>query len=41
MFLSAVEIMLTNVRAERDGNWSMHFRTSQMLLYFFVANYSR
>ena len=41
MSLKGVEIMLTNVRAELDGNYST---SSHMLLYFFVAkrtNYSR
>ena len=40
MFLSAVEIMFTNVRTDRDGKWSMHLRTSSnMLPHFFVANH--
>jgi hypothetical protein len=38
--LSAVEIMLTNVRTDRDGKWSMHLRTlSNVLPHFFVANH--
>ena len=33
------DVLLTNIRAERDGNWSMHLRTSsRMLPNFFVAN---
>jgi hypothetical protein len=40
MFLSAVKIMLTNVRTDRDGKWSMHLRTlSNMLPHFCVANH--
>lgn len=39
MFLRAVEIILMNVRAERDGNWLLHLQSvSSMLPYFFVGN---
>ena len=45
MFLQAVEILLQNIRAERDGLWSLHLKTVyEMLPYFFVTNknnYSR
>ena len=40
MFLVAVQIMLSNVRAYREGDWS----SSKMLPYFFITkrtNYSR
>jgi hypothetical protein len=45
MFLVAVQIMLSNVRAERGGDWSAHLMSSsKMLPYFFITNrtnYSR
>ena len=45
MFLVAVQIMLSNVRAEREGDWSAHLMSSsKMLPYFFITNrtnYSR
>ena len=45
MFLVAVQIMLSNVRAEREGDWSAHLMSSsKMLPYFFIINrtiYSR
>ena len=45
MFLVAVQIMLSNVRADREGNWSAHLMSSsKMLPYFFITNrthYSR
>ncbi|CAC5400232.1 unnamed protein product [Mytilus coruscus] len=45
MFLVAVQIMLSNVRAEREGNWSAHLMSSsKMLPYFYITNrtnYSR
>ena len=44
-FLKAVQIMLANIRAEREGDWDMHLSTHiNMLPYFFIAdrqNYSR
>ena len=44
-FLKAVQIMLANIRAEREGDWDMHLSTQvNMLPYFFIAdrqNYSR
>lgn len=44
-FITAVQIMLSNIRAEREGDWKMHLCTQvNMLPYFFVAdrpNYSR
>jgi hypothetical protein len=45
MFLVAVQIMLSNVRAEREDDWSAHLMSSsKMLPYFFITNrtnYSR
>jgi hypothetical protein len=45
MFLVAVQIMLSNVRAERESEWSAHLMSSSKILpYFFVTNrtnYSR
>jgi hypothetical protein len=45
MFLVAVQIMLSNVRAERERDWSAHLMSSsKMLPYFFITNctnYSR
>ncbi|CAC5356829.1 unnamed protein product [Mytilus coruscus] len=45
MLLQALEIMLINIRAERNGLWSVHLHSIfSMLPYFFVANknnYSR
>ena len=45
MFLRAVEIMLQNVRSEREGIWKMHLTsTASMLPYMFITNrvnYSR
>ena len=45
MFLVAVQIMLSNVLAEREGDWSAHLMSSsKMLPYFFITNrtnYSR
>ncbi|CAC5420519.1 unnamed protein product [Mytilus coruscus] len=45
MFLVAVQIMLSIVRAEREGNWSAHLMSSsKMLPYFYFTNrtnYSR
>ncbi|CAC5383567.1 unnamed protein product [Mytilus coruscus] len=45
MLLQALEIMLINIRAERNGLWSLHLHSIfSMLPYFFVANknnYSR
>jgi hypothetical protein len=45
MFMVAVQIMLPNVRAEREGDWSAHLMSSsKMLSYFFITNrtnYSR
>ena len=45
MFLVAVQIMLSNLRAEREGDWSAHLMSSsKMLPYFFITNrtnYSR
>jgi hypothetical protein len=39
MFLRAVEIILMNVRTERDGNWLLHLQSvSLMLPYFFDGN---
>ncbi|CAC5403946.1 unnamed protein product [Mytilus coruscus] len=39
MFLRAGEVMLLNVRAERDGDWNTHLQSvSSMLPYFFIAN---
>jgi hypothetical protein len=39
MFLVAVQIMLSNVRAERESEWSAHLMSSsKMLPYFFVTN---
>ncbi|CAC5408181.1 unnamed protein product [Mytilus coruscus] len=45
MFLNAVEVMLQNIRAERESLWSLHLHTTtDMLPYFFITNrtnYSR
>ena len=45
MLLAAVQIMLSNLRAEREGDWSTHLMSSsKMLPYFFITNrtnYSR
>ena len=45
MFLVAVQIMLSNIRAERECDWSVHLMSSsKMLPYFFITNptnYSR
>jgi hypothetical protein len=45
MFLVAVQIILSNVRAERESDWSAHLMSSStMLPYFFIinrTNYSR
>ncbi|CAC5392868.1 unnamed protein product [Mytilus coruscus] len=45
MLLQALEIMLINIRAERNGLWSLHLHSIfSMLPYFFVTNknnYSR
>lgn len=45
MFLSATEVMLQNIRAEREGLWSMHIQSvCNMLPFFFItnrSNYSR
>jgi hypothetical protein len=45
MFLKAVQIMLLNVGAEWEGDWSAHLMSSSnMLPYFFITNrtnYSR
>ena len=45
MFLVAVQIMLSNLRAERERDWSAHLMSSsKMLPYFFITNctnYSR
>ena len=45
MFLVAVQIMLSNVRVERERDWSAHLMSSsKMLPYFFITNctnYSR
>ena len=39
MFLRAVEILLQNIRAERDGLWLLHLKSvSAMLPYFFITN---
>jgi hypothetical protein len=42
---SAVQMMLLNVRAEREGDWSAHLMSSSnMLPFFFITNrtnYSR
>ena len=43
--LKAIQILLANIRAEREGNWQLHLCTQvNMLPYFFVAdrqNYAR
>lgn len=45
MFLTSVEILLCNIRSERDGNWDTHLQSvSAMLPYLFITNrvnYSR
>ena len=45
MFLGAIEVLLQNIRSERDGLWSVHLSSScSMLPYMFVTNrvnYSR
>ena len=45
MFLNAIEIMLQNIRSERDGLWKLHLSSvSAMLPFMFVTNrvnYSR
>ncbi|CAC5420158.1 unnamed protein product [Mytilus coruscus] len=45
MFLVAVQIMLSNVRAEREGNWSAHLMSSSKNAALFYitnrTNYSR
>jgi hypothetical protein len=45
LFLNAAEIMLQNIRAEREGLWSLHLQSvCDMLPYFFITNrtnYSR
>jgi hypothetical protein len=39
ILLVAVQIMLSNVRAEREGDWSAHLMSSsKMLPYFFITN---
>jgi hypothetical protein len=39
MFLVAVQIMLSNVRAEREGDWLAHLMSSlKMLPYFVITN---
>ena len=39
MFLRAVEILLQNIRSERNGSWSLHLSsTAAMLPYIFVTN---
>ena len=38
-FLDAVEILLKNIKTEREGNWPLHLHsTSEMLPYFFATN---
>jgi hypothetical protein len=43
--LDALQVMLLNIRAERQGNWALHLHTQSLMLpYFFVAdrtNYAR
>jgi hypothetical protein len=45
MFLVAVQIILSNVRAEREGDWSAHLMSSSKMLPYIVitnhTNYSR
>ena len=45
MLLDAVQLMLLNIRSERQSNWTLHMHTvASMLPYFFVTNrmnYSR
>ena len=45
MFLNAIEILLQNIRSERDGLWKLHLSSvSAMLPFMFVTNrvnYSR
>ena len=39
MFLDTTQLMLLNIRSERDGNWALHLHTSaSMLPYFFCMN---
>lgn len=39
IFLNAVEIMMMNIRAKRDGDWVLHLQSvTAMLPYFFVTN---
>ena len=39
MLLDAVQIMLLNIRSERQGNWTLHMHTvASMLPYFFATN---
>lgn len=39
MFLDAVHILLSNIRAEREGNWNLHLATQvAMTPYFFATN---
>jgi hypothetical protein len=39
MFFEAVQLMLLNIRAEREGNWKLHLHTqSTMLPYMFSAS---
>ena len=39
MFLNAIEIMLQNIRSERDGLWKLHLSSvSAMLSFMFVTN---
>ena len=39
MFLEAVQLLLWNIRAEREGNWALHMHTQvTMLPYMFAAN---
>jgi hypothetical protein len=45
MLIDAIQIMLLNIRSERDGDWELHLKTTvSMLPYFFCTNkvnYSR
>ena len=39
MLLDAVELMLLNIKSERQGNWTLQMHTvASMLPYFFVTN---
>ena len=39
MFLEAAQLLLSNIRAEREGDWQLHLQTvAKMIPYFFATN---